>query len=183
MNLGGRIQKFPCRPGIQTIRPSHMMLKFKHYWTAPWVLPLVPRCGCRPKSIWNGRDDAAKKNWPSKSKPCLIGWWNSARRILFYVDTRTRCGKLWDMHMDSKLFGSLIDAWYNSTAYNRVERCGKLLPYALEANLEFWEPTVTVFNKTIHAFCRKKTLEGVDSGPKPCYIKWKPIVKRTSRAA
>jgi hypothetical protein len=67
-----------------------------------------------------------------------------------------------DMRMDSKLFGSLIGAWYNSKAPDRAERCDKLLQYALEANLEFWEPTVTVFNMTIHAFCRKKTLEGVE---------------------
>jgi hypothetical protein len=66
------------------------------------------------------------------------------------------------MRIDAKLFETLIGAWYGSEVSDSAERCDKLLQYALEANLNSWEPTVTVFNMTINAFCRKKTLEGVE---------------------
>ena len=68
-----------------------------------------------------------------------------------------------EMRMDSKLLGTLVAGWYKSgkNAPDSAERCDRLLQYALGADLKSFEPSVVVFNMTINAYCRKKTLEGV----------------------
>lgn len=68
-----------------------------------------------------------------------------------------------EMRMDSKLLGILVAGWYNSeNTSDCAERCDRLLKYALDADLKSFEPSVVVFNMTINAYCRKKTVEGVE---------------------
>jgi hypothetical protein len=65
-----------------------------------------------------------------------------------------------EMRMDSKLLGTLVAGWYKAKNQpDSAERCDKILQYALNANLK---SSVIVFNMTINAYCRKKTVEGVE---------------------
>lgn len=68
-----------------------------------------------------------------------------------------------EMRMDAKLLGTLVAGWYKSGkhVHDSAERCDRLLQYALSADLKSFEPSVVVFNMTINAYCRKKSLEGV----------------------
>mmetsp|Transcript_41366 Transcript_41366/g.99656 ORF Transcript_41366/g.99656 Transcript_41366/m.99656 type:complete len:692 (+) Transcript_41366:50-2125(+) len=66
------------------------------------------------------------------------------------------------MKLDSRLLGTLIAGCYKSkTIPDTAERCDRLLQYALSADLKTFEPSVVLFNMTINAYCRKKTMEGV----------------------
>ena len=61
-----------------------------------------------------------------------------------------------EMHVDSKLFSSIIAGWFNSKDPDAPTRCDKLLQYALEGNLgPAWEPQATVFNMAINAYCQR----------------------------
>lgn len=66
------------------------------------------------------------------------------------------------MKLDSRLLGTLIAGCYKSKDIPDIaERCDNLLQFALNSDLETFEPSVVLFNMTISAYCRKKSIDGV----------------------
>ncbi|CAJ1942886.1 unnamed protein product [Cylindrotheca closterium] len=97
----------------------------------------------------------------------LIGNWSSfdaakAEEVFWTWKEEHENGKC-GMKLDSRLLGTLIAGCYKSkTIPDTAERCDRLLQYALGADLKTFEPSVVLFNMTINAYCRKKTMGGVE---------------------
>eukprot|EP00980_Cylindrotheca_fusiformis_P005255 scaffold1120_cov127-Cylindrotheca_fusiformis.AAC.17 len=72
-----------------------------------------------------------------------------------------------EMRLDDRLLGTLVASCYKSKSItDNAERCDRLLQYALNAGLKSFQPSVVLFNMTINAYCRKKTVEGVEHAEK-----------------
>jgi hypothetical protein len=101
------------------------------------------------------------------SYTALIGSWSQwdaakAEQTFWLWKEEHDKGKV-EMRLDSKLLGTLIASCYKSnTISDNAERCDRLLQFALNAEMQSFEPSVVIFNMTINAYCRKKTLEGVE---------------------
>jgi hypothetical protein len=101
------------------------------------------------------------------SYTALIGSWSQfdaakAEQTFWLWKDEHDKGKV-EMRLDSKLLGTLIASCYKSnTIPDNAERCDRLLQYALNAAMQSFEPSAVIFNMTINAYCRKKTLEGVE---------------------
>lgn len=106
-----------------------------------------------------------KKNPIGGSYTALIGGWShcdaaKAEETFWHWKDEHDKGNV-EMRLDSRLLGTVVASCYKSkTIPDNAERCDRLLQYALNAGM--FEPSVVIFNMTINAFCRKKTMEGVE---------------------
>ena len=102
-----------------------------------------------------------------KSKLPISGSYAALIQTWSYSDPEKAEDALWmwkrehdlgrcEMHIDSKLFSTIIAGWCNSKDPDAPARCDKLLQYALKGNLgPAWEPQASVFNMAIDAYCQR----------------------------